>query len=452
MTHFCCGRRSYGSASGFRWPVLVWLAILVATPALAQDRPVFFTGAHLVPISGPVIEDGVIVFQGGKIMALGAKGQVDVPEDGIQFDVAGMFVLPGLVDTHNHIGGLGGADGSAPTQPDVRILDSLNPLDAGFKRALAGGLTTLNIMPGSGHLLSGQTIYVKLRKAKTIEQMMYRTADGRPLGGMKMANGTNSMRNPPFPGTRGKSAAIVRGMFVAAQEYGKKLKRAGDDAHKRPDRELTKEALLEVLSGARMVHHHTHRADDIMTVLRLKQEFGFRVVLHHVSEGWKVADEIAKANVPCSVIVIDSPGGKLEARNMSLETCGILEQAGVKVAIHTDDWINDSRFFLRMAALAVRGGMTREGALKSLTINGAEMLDLADRVGTLEVGKDADFCIVAGDPFSVSAKVMETWVEGVKVFDRKNEDDRLHAVGGYGASDDSVPYMCCAEHRDGGGE
>jgi imidazolonepropionase-like amidohydrolase len=362
-------------------------------------------------------------------------------------------VLPGLIDTHSHIGGIGGADGSSPTQPDVRVFDSLNVRDSGFRRAWAGGMTTLNIMPGSGHLLSGQTVYVKLRPgARSIDDIMYRDADGNPLGGMKMANGTNSMGNAPFPGTRAKSAAIVRNMFIGAQEYGDKLRRAGDDAAKKPDRDLAKEALLEVLSGKRVVHHHTHRADDIMTVLRLKEEFGFRCVLHHVSEAWKIADQIAAANVPCSVILIDSPGGKLEAAELSLETCAILERAGVKVAIHTDDWINDSRLFLRMGAMAVRGGMSREGALKALTLHGAEMLDLQDRIGSLEPGKDADLCIVAGDPFGIGGKVMQTWVEGKLVFDRTREEDRLYAVGGYGAGNDTHPYMCCAPHQHEEGE
>lgn len=417
--------------------------------AAAQERPIRFTGAHLVPITSPEIDDGEILFHKGRIVALGAKGALDIPPDAIQIDIAGMRVLPGMVDTHNHIGGIGGGDGSSPTQPDVRIFDSLNPLDSGFRRAWAGGLTTLNIMPGSGHLLSGQTIYVKLRRAKSIEAMMYRDPDGRPMGGMKMANGTNSIReNPPWPGSRGKSAALVRKMFIEALEYGEKIKRAGEDAEKRPDRDLGKEALLEVLSGARMVHHHTHRADDIMTVLRLKQEFGFRVVLHHVSEGWKVADEIARAGVPCSVILVDSPGGKLEARNLQFETCGVLEKAGVKVAIHSDDWINDCRHFLRMGAFAVRGGMSRDGALRALTLNGAEMLDLGGRIGSLEPGKDADFALLAGDPFSAYTHVMQTWVEGIKVFDRSDPADLLYAAGGYGAGNDSEPYLCCGGRED----
>ena len=186
-----------------------------------------------------------------------------------------------------------------------------------------------------------------------------------------------------------------------------------------------------------------------MTVLRLKKEFGFRVVLHHVSEGWKVADEIAESDVPCSVILVDSPGGKLEAVNLIIRSAAMLEQAGVKVAFHTDDWITDSRYFLRMAAMGVRGGMSRAGALRALTLSGAEMIDLGDRIGSLEAGKDADFVVLSGDPLSVYSKVEQTWVEGVQVFDRSDPTHYLYAVGGYGAGHDQSPYLCCYDHPAG---
>jgi imidazolonepropionase-like amidohydrolase len=142
--------------------------------------------------------------------------------------------MPGLVDTHSHVGGGWGADNSAPIQPDVRMLDAVNCRDSGFQRAQAGGITTINVMSGSGHLMSGQTIYLKNRDADTIEEMAYRFPDGSIMGGMKMANGTNSQRDAPFPGTRGKSAALVREQFVAAQEYGRKKTAAGDDASMTP--------------------------------------------------------------------------------------------------------------------------------------------------------------------------------------------------------------------------
>ncbi len=428
-----------------------------AVTAMAQDRPLAFVGARIIRVDGDEIPQGTLVVEKGKITAIGPDEHVPIPLGANKIDVAGRVIMPGLVDTHSHIGGsgsLGGADGSGPIQPGVRIYDSINVLDSGFKRAAAGGLTTLNIMPGSGHLISGQTIYVKLRlahpKPKKIDDFFIADAGGAPLGGLKMANGTNSMHEPPFPGTRGKSAFLVREQYIKAREYQDKVARAAGDAAKLPPRDLNLEALVESLQGKRIIHHHTHRHDDIITVLRLAQEFGLKVVLHHVSDGWKVADEIAKARVACSVIVIDSPGGKLEARDSSFKTGGVLEKAGVLTAFHTDDWITDSRLFRRSAALAVRAGMSREAALKALTISGAKMLGLEDRIGSLTPGKDADFTILDADPLSVYAKTLETWVEGVKVFDRTDPTDYLYAIGGYGAGHDQAPYLCCFENADTG--
>jgi imidazolonepropionase-like amidohydrolase len=344
------------------------------------------------------------------------------------------------VDTHSHIGSPEGADGTAPIQAEVRVSDSLNLRSASVMKARAGGITTVNVMPGSGHLLSGQTMYLKLRAGETLDALaLGRQPDGGYLGGMKMANGTNSRRaTGPFPGTRAKSASLVREQFVKAQEYQRKFKEAGEDAKKRPARDLAMEALVEVLDGRRVVHHHTHRHDDILTVLRLAKEFGFKAVLHHVSDGWMVADEIAKAGLGSSVIVIDSPGGKLEAKDLRMVTGAALEKAGALVAFHTDDPITDSRWFLRSAALAVRAGMSRKGALEAMTLNGARLLGLQDRLGSLKPGKDADFLVLGGDPLSVYTHVEETWVEGTRVFDRRDPRHRLYAVGGWGASHDTA--------------
>lgn len=432
-----------------------------AVGAGAQDKPIAFVNARLLTMAGDAageIEKGTLVVWNGRVVAAG-DAMLKLPDGAQVVDCTGKWIMPGLVDTHSHIGGmggLGGADGSSPIQPDVRIYDALTVHDSGFRRALAGGLTTLNIMPGSGHLLSGQTIYVKLRNARTIEERFIKADDGWVMGGMKMANGTNSLGSPPFPGTRGKSAALIREQYVKAQEYADKVRRAGDDAEKQPARDLSMEGLGECLTGKRIVQHHTHRADDIMTVLRFAQEFKVRVVLHHVSEAWKVAGEIAAADTgwgskgikgtPVSAIVIDVPGGKLEAAELNWETGAALEKAGVTVAFHTDDWITDSRLFFRSAALAVRAGMTRAGALRALTINGAKMLDLEKRVGSLEQGKDADFIILSGDPLSVYTKVEQTWVEGAKVFDRADPKDRVFATGGYGAGQPLKPHLCCEDN------
>ncbi|MCM2316130.1 MAG: amidohydrolase family protein [Thermoanaerobaculia bacterium] len=406
---------------------------LAATVAAAQQRPQAFVGATIIPIAGDPIENGTLVIAKGKVVAIGA--QVAIPQDAERHDVSGKVIMPGLVDTHSHVGKVSGADSSGPIQPDVRALDSIDARDASIQRAQAGGITTVNIMPGSGFLLSGQTLYVKLRDGRTIDDRAIRNEDGSYAGGMKMATGTNSMKDAPFPETRSKSAALVREQFVKAQEYRKKVREAKTPAD-RPSRDLAMDGLVEVLDGRRVVHYHSHRHDDLVTAMRLAKEFGFRLVLQHATESGKVADEIAKAGIPCSIIFVDSPGGKLETMDLTWRYGAILEKAGVLVAVHTDDPITDSRWLLRSAGLGVRAGLTRNTALAALTINGAKMLGLERRVGSLEPGKDADFIVLSGDPLSVYTHVLETWVDGTRVFDRSDPADRLRATGGFGAGND----------------
>ncbi|MDX1420469.1 MAG: amidohydrolase family protein [Rubricoccaceae bacterium] len=399
---------------------------LLAPFAEAQERRIAFVGATVYPISGPLIEQGMVVVEGGRIVEVGPVRANLVGVE--QIDATGKVILPGLVDTHSHVGGGDGGDSSGPLHPDVRILDALDPRADSFMRARAGGITTANVMPGSGHLMSGQTAYLKLRDANTIEGMLFCESPTEGVcGGMKMANGTNSLRGRNgFPDTRARSAALVRDLFYEALAYRERGGRDSTGA-----RDLRMEALLEVLDGRRIVHFHTHRHDDILTALRIGREFGFTPVLHHVSEGWRVADEIAAAGAPASIIVLDSPGGKLEARGLFFHTGAALEQAGVDVAYHTDDYITDSRLFLRSAALGVRAGMSRAAALEAVTLAGARMLGLDGRIGSLEPGKDADLVVLSGDPLSVYTRVEQTWVEGEKVFDLADAEDRAYAVGGY---------------------
>lgn len=431
----------------------IYIAILLfaVSSIKAQEKPTALINARIIPIVGQPIEQGILIVQNGKITAVGDARTVRLSSDVVTIDVGGKTIMPGLVDSHSHIGEPAGADGSAPIQPEVRILDSVNPRSGSIQRAQSGGITTVNVMPGSGHLDSGQTLYLKLRdNAEKIEDLLIYDKDGKYMGGIKFANGTNPMRagGGNFPGTRSKSAALVREQFVRAREYRDKVKKAGTDKSKLPPRDLAMETLVEVLDGKRVVHFHTHRADDIMTILRLQKEFGFRLVLHHVSEGWKVADEIAKAKIPCSIILIDSPGGKLETTDIRFETPAIMDKAGILFGFHTDDYITDSRFFLREAAIGVRGGLSREKALYALTMANAKILDLDNRVGSLEVGKDADFIVLSGDPLSVYTHVLQTWIEGKKVFDRSDPKDYLIAVGGDGAGKDNL--LDTDDEKEGG--
>lgn len=407
------------------------LAACVVAPLGAQDRPVAFRGARILPITAPDIENGVLVVQGGKIVAVGGP-DTPIPANAEVVDAAGRVIMPGLVDTHSHIGGGDGGDRSSAMHPSVRILDAVDARDEGIQKAQAGGLTTVNVMPGSGLLMSGQTAYLKLRDGATVYDLLYcRDVLREVCGGMKMANGTNPRGESPLPGTRARAASLVRERFVRAREYREKIRAAGGDPTRVTPRDLEMEALVEVLDGRRVVHFHTHRHDDVLTALRLREEFGFRMVLQHVSEAWRVADEIAAARVPASIIIIDAPGGKLETIETSFTNGAALERAGAVVGFHTDDGITDSRFFLRSAGIGVRAGMSRQRALEAMTIAGARMMDLGDRIGSLERGKDADFLLLSGDPLSVYTHVLETWVEGRKVFDRADPAERGLATGGF---------------------
>lgn len=413
-------------------------------PQQTPPQPVrVFYNARFIPIVGDEIERGAMIVENGTIVAIGPLESIAIPSNAEAIDLSGRVVLPGLVDTHSHVGEVSGGDSSAALHPAVRVIDAIDVRHKSLQRAQAGGLTTIHIMPGSGLLMSGQTIVLKLRDGETIDDLYFLDKGGAPLSNMKMANGTNPRGDSPLPGTRARAAAMVREQFVKAQEYRAKIERNSADPSKLPDRDLGLEALGEILSGERVVHHHTHRHDDIVSVLRLKKEFGFEVVLHHVSDAWMVADEIAAAGAACSIILVDSPGGKLEAANLSWKSAVELEKRGVLVGFHTDDAITDSRWFFRSAGFAVRAGMTRKGALDALTINGARMLRVADRVGSLEVGKDADFVVLTGDPLSIYSQVEQTWVDGAKVFDRTVEKDRVFATGGDSAGDREVFHGCC---------
>jgi imidazolonepropionase-like amidohydrolase len=406
-----------------------------APDAGAQERPLALVGARILPIASEPIDDGVLVVQDGRVVAVGPRGSTSIPDQAEVREVDGLWIMPGLVDTHSHLGRSDGGDRSFPLQPEARILDGLDARDPGIRKAMAGGLTTINVMPGSGHLISGQTAYIKLRGAATVEGLLFCEDPLRDIcGGLKMANGTNPMGAPPFPGTRGRAAALVREEFRKAVDYRERVRSGEQEPSRATSRDLRMELLGEVLDGRRIVHMHSHRHDDILSALRLQEEFGYRLVLHHLSDGYLVADEIAANGAAASILAPDAPGGKEEALNATFAGGVALEEAGVPLAFHTDDGITDSRFFRRLAGMYVRAGVSREGALEALTLAGARMLGLEERVGSLEPGKDADFILLDGDPLSVYTHVQETWVEGQKVFDLSDPADRAFAVGGPGAT------------------
>ena len=411
------------------------------------ERMTAYRGARILTAAGAPIEKGVLVVRKNRIFAVGAEGDTAIPEGAEVVDLKGATIIPGLVDTHSHIGiwsrphvtaNNDGNEGSGAVQTGLRALDAIQPDDPGIRMATAGGVTTANIMPGSANVIGGQTVYVKLR-GRTIEEMRVRS----PLvhGGLKMANGENPKRfnfegRKMAPATRMKIAALQREQFAKARDYQRQWQRfeqakaEGKDVP-RPDIDLALEPLVEVLEHKRTVHFHSHRADDLMTAIRLAKEFDFELVLQHCTEGYRIVDELVRAKIPASLTLVDSPGGKLEVAGLLEENAAILERAGVLVAINTDDSVTESRFLLRTGAIALRGGMSEDAALRALTINGARMLHLDDRLGSLEKGKDADFVVLSGPPFSVYTQVLRTYIDGQCVFDRGKQHDWSYQAGGF---------------------
>jgi imidazolonepropionase-like amidohydrolase len=421
-------------------PLALAAALSPAPGRAAEPTMVVFKNATIYTgTTDKPIEKGALVVGDGKISAV--VGDVRLAPEGAKvIDLKGAVVIPGLVDTHSHIGiypkpsvpaHSDGNEMSGPVQPAGRALDAVWPGDPGIRMAQAGGVTTANIMPGSGNVIGGQTIYVKLR-GDTVEAMRVtgKLPDGTEVvGGLKMANGENPKgygRRQQAPFTRMKVAALQREQFVKAREY-----KAKKDAGDKVDRDIALEPLVEVLEKKRTVHFHCHRADDLLTAVRIADEFGFELVLQHATEGYRVADVLAKKKIPVSLTLIDSPGGKAETIGLLDENAAILDKAGVPVCVNTDDSITESRFFLRSGAIAVRGGMTEAAALRALTLTPAKVMHLDHRIGSLEKGKDADFVVLSGPPFSVYTKVLETWIDGKKVFDAKNESQRPYRDGGF---------------------
>ncbi|MFI4875971.1 MAG: amidohydrolase family protein [Blastopirellula sp. JB062] len=435
------------------WGAMLALAVAVGTSHAGQSPAIAYRGAKILTAAGQTFDPGAMIVSDGKIIAVGDAERIKTPQGATEIDLTGRVIIPGLVDTHSHIGlfGRGGNDAnevSGAVQSIVRALDSLNPFDPSIRLAQAGGVTTANIMPGSANVIGGQTLYIKLTGHSPTSMSL---ATPENLGGLKMANGDNPKKTyggrGQAPGTRMKIAAMQRSEFQKARQYRDKWtkyreKLAAGETPDPPTVDLALEPLVEVLDGRRTVHFHTHRADDILSTLRLKKEFGFELIIQHATEAFKVIDQIAESGAIVSHTIVDSPGGKPETVQWYDETAAMLNAAGVKVVINTDDPVTDSRFLLRTAATAVRGGLPEETALQAITLHAAQAMRLEKQIGSLETGKDADFVVLSGEPFSIYARVLQTYIEGKRVFDLQNAEQRRFQIGGYallGSTD--VPFF-----------
>ena len=427
-------------------PLLLSLVVSLATAA-----PTALVGATVHPVSGPPIPDGVVLFDGPTLTAVGPRGAVEIPSDATVRALPGRHIIPGLIDLHSHIGGGRLHESLGPVQGGISAIDAIDPTHISIQRAQAGGVTLAQVMPGSGKLLGGQTALLRLTDASVVDDMLLCSeppegATG-PLrrvavcGGVKMAGGTNPQGSGSDPRSRMGATFLQREALLAARDrrdaqdrraaaLASPRRRDRQHAPPAPDPDPAADGLVEILRGERTVHFHSHRADDIVGAVRLQQELGFGLVIHHGSEGFKVADLLAEADIPVAINVLDTPGGKEETLERRFDNPAILHAAGVRVAIITDDPVQDSRLLLRSAGLAARGGLPLDVALRALTRTPAELLAVEDRKGSLEPGLDADLVVLSGPPLSSWTLVEETWVEGARVFDRADPRDRAHATGG----------------------
>lgn len=374
----------------------------------------------ILTMAGQNFERGTVVVEQQKIAALSEK---PAPPDGARvIDVSGKYVLPGFIDAHTHIGiyeeiyaeGDDTNEISDPVTPHLRAIDAVNMEDLAFTDALQGGVTTVMTGPGSANVIGGLSAVLKT-SAKTVDQAVIKNP-----AGLKAAFGENPKRvygtKKKMPVTRMATAALLRETLVAAKNYADKIRMGKMDPDKLPDRDLKMEAMLPVISQEIPLLIHAHRADDILTGLRIADEFNLKVILQHATEGYKIAEDIKKRDIPAVVGPALTSRAKVELKDSSIKTAGILARAGVKVAIMTDHPVVPIQYLPLLAALAVKGGMDEEEALKAITINPAQILGIADRVGSLEVGKDADIIVLSGHPFDWRTRVELVLVNGEIVY------------------------------------
>lgn len=378
-------------------------------------------------IRGGLIHDAVhrgayiadILLAGGKIAGIGTD--LTAPADAEIFDADGLDVYPGFVDAHTHIGldgyGIGyeGCDYNEMNDiwtPQLRAIDGINPRDPSLAIARKAGVTCVCTGPGSANVLGGTFLAMK-----TVGDRINNMIVKDPVA-MKCAFGENPKRcyRDKCDSTRMSTAAFLRGALMQAKDYGARKQAANGDVTKMPAYNQKLEALLPVLAGEIPLKAHAHQANDIFTALRIAHEFGLRITLEHVTEGHLIVDELAKEkDVPMAVGPSLTHASKFELQNKSWATPGVLAKAGCHVSIITDNSVIPQQYLPLCAGMAVKAGMDEFDALKAITINPAEHIGVADRVGTLEVGKDADLVITNGCPFEVMTEVKAVFIDGARI-------------------------------------
>ncbi len=385
---------------------------------------VAITGGRVVPITGQEIAGGTVLIRDGKIAEVGPS--VAIPDGARVVEAAGSWVLPGFIEAHGHVGtseeaeGWAGQDTNEMTDPvtaQVRAIDAINPADLGFRDAISGGVLAVNVNPGSGNPIGGQTAALKCW-GRTVDEMALRQPSG-----IKSALGENPKRvygdQKKTPSTRLGTAAVIRAALVEAANYLARIdaEQAKPEAERKPvDRDLKLEALGKVLRRQIPWRQHCHRADDIATALRIADEFGYDLVIDHGTEAHLLADIIAAKGIPVVIGPLLTSRSKVELRNRSLANPGRLAKAGVTIAITTDHPVVPINFLVHQAALAVKDGLDRDTALRALTINPAGIAGIADRVGSIEPGKDADLVVWSGDPLDVLSRVQRAFVNGAEIY------------------------------------
>ncbi len=384
----------------------------------------------LDPVKG-LIEGGTIVFDEKKIHSIGKS--VKAPKGAEVLDANGKYAVPGFIDAHCHQGlfdgtiGWAGSDGNEmtkPVTPEMRGIDSFNPSDPALKEVLQGGVTTINTGPGSGNVISGEALVVKPIGSQIVDDMVVLSPSG-----LKVAFGENPKRihgagEKRTPSTRMGVAALLRKALTDGQNYleswkvfGKNVKEAkkeGKATPKPPERDLGMETIAKVLKREIPLHAHSHRADDIATVVRIADEFKIRVVIIHCTEGHKIANLLARKKIPAVVGPTLIWSSKPETRERSFDTVIKLNDAGVKVALQTDS-LTPMNYFPLLPMYAIKHGLSKEDALRCVTINPAEILGLDKRIGSLEPGKDADIIIWSDHPFEFYSKVERAFINGKEI-------------------------------------